>query len=141
LKTNFIREYILTEIGDIKVATDGVMSEIEGFFMLSDARKYEIRLVLNELLVNCFAHSYSKEIQTVVLKVSVKENEVCIRVKDSGQGFEYEDTNKRLRIPISKERLYSENGRGLMLVNAFCSNVKYFGNGNSVEVSIALQTA
>ena len=138
MKTNFIREYILTDIKDIKVAIDGVMSGIEGLFVLSDARKYEIKLVMNELLVNCFDHSCPKEKQTVVLKVSAKTDKVRIRVKDNGQGFEYEYTNKRLGSPISKERLYSEDGRGLMLVNAFCDNVKYFGNGNSVEVNIAL---
>ena len=39
MKTKYIREYILTEIADIKVAIDGVMSGIEGLFTLSEARK------------------------------------------------------------------------------------------------------
>jgi anti-sigma regulatory factor (Ser/Thr protein kinase) len=138
MKTNFIREYILTEIEDIKVAIDGVMSGIEKLIPLSDSRKYEIKLVMNELLVNCFDHSHPKDRRTVVLKVATKEDKVRIYVKDNGQGFEFEYTNKRLGAPMSEERLYSENGRGLMLVNAFCDNVKYFGNGNSVEVNIAL---
>lgn len=138
MKTNFIREYILTEIEDIKVAIDGVMGGIESFCDLSDARLYEIKLVMNELLVNCFDHACPKSKQTVVLGVLAKAEKVRIRVKDNGQGFEYEYTNKRLSSPMSEERLYSETGRGLLLVNAFCDNVKYFGNGNSVEVNIAL---
>jgi anti-sigma regulatory factor (Ser/Thr protein kinase) len=138
MKTNFIKEYILTEIEDIKVAINGVMSGIERYYKLSDARKYEIKLVMNELLVNCFGHSHPIEKQTVVLVVSAQTDKVSIKVKDNGQGFEFEYTNRLLGSPISKERLYSENGRGLMLVNAFCDNVKYFGNGNSVEVNIAL---
>ena len=138
MKTNFIREYILTEIEDIKVAINGVMSGIEALVELSEARKYEIKLVMNELLVNCFDHSCPKDKQTVVLRVSAKTDKVRIHVKDNGQGFEYEYTNKRLADPMSIERLYSESGRGLLLVNAFCDNIKYFGNGNSVEVNIAL---
>ena len=138
MKMDYIREYILTELEDIKIAINGVMSGIEKFLTLSDARKYEIRLVMNELLVNCFDHAKPKGKQTVVLGVFAKEDKVRIRVKDNGQGFEYEYTHKSLKEPIDEKRLYAEGGRGLMLVDAFCDNVKYFGNGNSVEVNIAL---
>ncbi len=138
MKMDYIREYILTEIEDIKIAINGVMSGIEKYLTLSDARKYEIKLVMNELLVNCFDHAKPKGKQTVVLSVFAKEDKVRIRVKDNGQGFEYEYTHKSLKEPIDEKRLYSEGGRGLMLVDAFCDTVKYFGNGNSVEVNIAL---
>lgn len=138
MKMDFIREYILTEIEDIKVAINGVMSGIEKFLALTEDRKYEIKLVMNELLINCFDHSHPSGKQTVALSVFAKEDKVRIRVKDNGQGFEYQYTHKSLKQPIDEKKLYSESGRGLMLVNAFCENVKYFGNGNSVEVNIAL---
>ena len=133
-----MREYVLTEIADIKVAIDGVMSGIEKIFVLPEARKYEIKLVMNELLVNCFDHACPKGKQTVALNVCAKDDKVRIRVKDNGQGFEYQYTHKSLQRPIDDKRLFSENGRGLMLVNAFCDNIKYYGNGNFVEVNIAL---
>ena len=135
---NFYKEYILTEIDDIKVAVAGVMSGIERHMALSEARKYEIKLVMNELLVNCFDHADISGKKTVVLGVFIKESKVRIRVKDNGKGFEYEYTHRSLKNPINEKRLYAEGGRGLMLVDAFCDTVQYFGNGNSVEVSIAL---
>jgi len=138
MEMDFIREYILTELEDIKVAIAGVMNGIEKFLVLNEARKYEIKLVMNELLVNCFDHAHPKGRQTVVLGVYAKEDKVRICVKDNGQGFEYQYTHRSLKQPIDEKRLYSESGRGLMLVDAFCDNVKYHGNGNSVEVSIAL---
>ena len=105
MKNSFIREYILTEIEDIKVGINGVMSGIEEVLALPDDRKYEIKLVMNELLVNCFDHACPKNKQTVVFGILVQEEKVRIRVKDNGQGFEYEYTNKRLGYPISEERL------------------------------------
>lgn len=135
---NFLREYILTRIEDIKVAIDGVMSGIEKFVVLTEARRYELKLVMNELLVNCFNHANPEGKKTVVLRVFIVNDKIMIRVKDNGQGFEYEYTHNNLKQPLDKKRLYAESGRGLMLVNAFCETVKYYGNGNSVEVSIAL---
>lgn len=138
MKMNFLREYILTEIEDIKVAIEGVMSGIEKYVVLTEARRYEIKLVMNELLVNCFDHANTNGKRTVVLRVFAVKDKVRISVKDNGQGFEYEYTHKNLKKPLDEKRLYAEGGRGLMLVDAFCETVKYYGNGNSVEVSIAL---
>lgn len=138
MKMNFLREYILTEIEDIKVAIEGVMSGIQKYVVLTEARRYEIKLVMNELLVNCFDHANTSGKRTVVLRVFAVKDKVKISVKDNGQGFEYEYTHKNLKKPLDEKRLYAEGGRGLMLVDAFCETVKYYGNGNSVEVSIAL---
>jgi len=138
MEHNFIREYILTEIDDIKIAVDGVLDGIGRVYTLDEQRKYEIRLVMNELLVNCFAHAHPEGRQTVVLRVVAKGARVRIFVKDNGQGFEYEKAQQNLEQLLGEDMLYREHGRGLKLVRAFCQDIEYFGNGNSVEVKIAL---
>lgn len=138
MKRSFFKEYILTEIEDIKIAVDGVLGELDRIFKLGEARKYEIRLVMNELLVNCFDHARSGGKQMVVLKVSVMDGRVRIRIKDNGEGFAYDSTRQGLERIVDEDLLYNERGRGLRLVRAFCQDIEYFGNGNSVEVKIGL---
>lgn len=138
MKKCFFKEYILTEIEDIKIAVDGVLGELDRVYKLGEARKYEIRLVMNELLVNCFDHAQTGGKQMVVLKVSVMDGHLSIRIKDNGEGFAYDATPHNLNRVVDEDLLYNERGRGLMLVRAFCQDIEYFGNGNSVEVKIGL---
>lgn len=138
MKQSFLREYILTELDDIKIAVQGVLAGIGEIYELSDDRKYEIRLVMNELLVNCFSHAETEGRATVVLRVIVRDGRVRIHVKDNGQGFAYEKAQQDLQQLLGQDMLYREHGRGLKLVRAFCQDIEYYGNGNCVEVKIAL---
>lgn len=106
----------------------------ERFGPLSDERKYEIELVLNELLVNSFRHAAPCEAEPVVLTAGVENGRLILCVTDGGEGFEY---RKELS-GVPESPLLRECGRGLMLVRAFCEEIRYNMKGNSVEVEIAL---
>ena len=134
---NDLRKYVLTSIEDIKTATRGILAGAGRNTALSDEKKYEITLVLNELLVNCFKYTRPSSASPVVLSTNISDGKLVIRVKDNGGGFEYETCVDDIQTPDG-DALYKERGRGLMLVKALCQDIRYNGNGNSVEVKIVL---
>ncbi len=131
---DYTEKYVLTVIDDIKPAVKSVLDSVERTGILSEQRRYEIELVLNELLVNSFKHTKPSANEPVVLKDSFKDGRLSISVTDSGDGFEY----NKMPSHAASEALLHECGRGLMLVRAFCQEVRYNNKGNSVEVEIAL---
>ena len=138
MKSCISKKFILTSIDDIKTVVGNVLNDVETITVLSDARRYEIKLVINELLTNCFRHAEPSAERPVVLYAQVQDGNLGIRVTDQGEGFAYEKSISNLEESGSEERLYRERGRGLMLVRAFCNEIKYNCRGNSVEVKIVL---
>ena len=133
---NFSKKYILTSIEDIKAAADGVLRGLDEGFCISDEKRYEITLVINELLVNSFQHAQPSGEAPVVFDARTRGGQLDMRVKDCGAGFEYQ--RRVIEGVDEKPCLFRERGRGLMLVEEFCQEMHYNGKGNSVEVKIAL---
>ena len=128
------RRYVLTAPDDIKNVTSGVIGGLSRFALLSDERRYNIALVLNELLVNSFEHARPTPANPVFVQAEYSGGTLRIGVTDGGEGFAYAQTCGTEELDFS----LSERGRGLKLVRALCSDIRYNDSGNSVEVSIAL---
>ena len=135
---DFSKKYILTSIDDIKTAAEGVLHGLDEGFSISDEKRYEITLVINELLVNSFQHAQPSGDAPVVFDAHTHSGQLDMRVKDSGQGFAFQCRVSQIEDRDEKPHLFRERGRGLMLVEAFCQEMHYNGKGNSVEVRIAL---
>ncbi len=136
---NSTREYLLTSLEDIKKVVDRVLVNMQGHITLDEEREYELTLVLNELLVNCFDYAKPSELEPVILVTNLCNGRLSIKVTDNGQGFAYDnkktDNYENL---FDEQMLYRERGRGLLLVKAFCQEVNYNEKGNSVEVKMVL---
>ncbi len=130
---NKTSRYVLTSIEDIKQVTSSVLGVVQHHSALSEERRYDIMLVINELLVNSFEHAQPTEKTPVVFRVDIVDSELHIGVSDGGKGFEYEP-----KAAQTDEALYRERGRGLMIVRALCEDIKYNCCGNTVKVRIAL---
>jgi anti-sigma regulatory factor (Ser/Thr protein kinase) len=136
LYMNYTSRYVLTSIDDIKKVVGGVLSGVEKINPLTDECRFNISLVIKELLVNCFKHAMPSKKAPVIFKAELKNSVLTIGVKDSGGGFEYEKVCAN--ISNDEDALLKERGRGLTLVNALCQEIHYNNVGNSVEVKIAL---
>lgn len=133
---DYTEKNVLTVIDDIKPSVKKVLSCVEKCKNLNEERRYEIELVLNELLVNSFRYAKPSDSEPVILASGVENGKLFISVTDGGGGFEY-----KTNCDGSSEdsvALYRERGRGLTLVRAFCEEIRYNIKGNSVEVEIAL---
>ena len=128
--------YVLTSIDDIKEVVSGVLSGVEKLKPLTDECRFNISLVIKELLANCFEHAMPSKNMPVELKAVLKNDLLAIGVTDGGGGFEYERVCGN--ISTDEDALLKERGRGLTLVRALCQEICYNSVGNSVEVKIAL---
>ena len=125
---------MLTSIDDIKRVVSGVLNGVGKQRPLNDECSFNISLVINELLVNCFEHAKPSKKSPVIFKAGIKNGFLAICVTDSGNGFEYE----KICTNLSGDTLLKERGRGLTLVRALCQEICYNSMGNSVEVKIAI---
>lgn len=130
---SYTTRYVLTSIDDIKKVASGVLSGVEKYTSIGEERRYDITLVINELLVNSFEHARPSEQSPVVCRAGVAGGQLCIGVTDGGCGFAHEPCAN-----VVDDMLFRERGRGLKLVRAICQEVKYNDSGNSVEVKIVL---
>lgn len=130
--------YVLTSIDDIKTVANGVISGVGRHASLSEERRFDIALVINELLANSFEHAKPSPKKPVTLAAGMDGNSLHIGIKDGGEGFEYDQALERLAQPVDEDGLYKERGRGLRLVQALCQDMNFGGRGNSVEVRIDL---
>ena len=135
---SYSSRYVLTSIDDIKTVANGVITGVGRHKALSEERRFDIALVINELLVNSFEHAKPSAKTPVILAAGISGNSLCIGVKDGGAGFEYDQALERLAQPVDEDGLYKERGRGLRLVQALCQDMNFGGRGNSVEVRIDL---
>ena len=125
---------MLTSIDDIKRVVSGVLKGITKHRPLNDECSFNVSLVINELLVNCFEHAKPSKQSPVIFKAGIKNGTLVITVTDRGAGFEYEKTCAS----VTADSLLRERGRGLTLVRALCQEICYNSVGNSVEVKIAI---
>ena len=129
---------MLTSIDDIKTVANGVIAGVGRHTALSEERRFDIALVINELLANSFEHASPSVKSPVILAAGMQGNSLCIGIKDGGEGFEFDQAMERLSRPVDEDGLYKERGRGLRLVQALCQDMNFGGRGNSVEVRIDL---
>lgn len=134
----YASRYVLTSIDDIKTVANGVLSGVGRHTALSEEHRFNIALVINELLVNSFEHAKPSPRTPVIFAAGMHGKSLSIGVKDGGQGFEYDEAIERISQPVGEDGLYKERGRGLRLVQALCQEINFDGRGNSVEVKIDL---
>lgn len=90
---------------------------------------YSVRLAVEEALVNAVVHGNRSETDKHVrIGCRLAPNVVRIEITDQGKGFD----PTTVPDPTSPDRLGCPRGRGVMLIKAFMSRVKYNATGNVV---------
>ena len=96
---------------------------------LSEAVLFDIRLCLDEALINAMKYGHKlKEELPVRLAVEYNEDEIRVTVEDQGEGFE----PKNLKACTKEENLLRNSGRGVYLIHQLMDQVVYSPKGNSV---------
>jgi len=106
---------------------------------------FELKVILNELIVNAIIHGNKGDISKhVFIKAGIcKKDKVYIIIEDEGEGMDrYEeicsstDTNNS---NINDVFLLDESGRGLKIVSCLCNSLKTNKKGNKVVVTKDIQ--
>lgn len=106
---------------------------LDGYGPVKDDVLFEIKVILNELLLNAVIHG-NKEDKSKLVKVrtGINNDYVYFIIEDEGEGFNincYGRQDECLDILDMKE-----NGRGILIVKNLCDKVKYNSKGNKIVV-------
>ncbi|HEY3997384.1 MAG TPA: response regulator [Candidatus Xenobia bacterium] len=94
---------------------------------------FQIRLALDELLVNAVKHGTEEDAtRRVRIEATITPDKFDAVIEDEGKGFDW----KRLPDPKDDVNLYemSESGRGVFLVRCYMDEVEYSDEGRRVHV-------
>ncbi|MEM6503964.1 MAG: ATP-binding protein [Planctomycetota bacterium] len=90
---------------------------------------FAVRLALDEALVNAVKHGNKNDPgKTVQVECSIDDNRIVIQIEDQGPGFVPDE----LPDPTAEENLGRPNGRGVMLMRAYMTEVDFNDRGNRV---------
>ncbi|MCX7923663.1 MAG: ATP-binding protein [Clostridia bacterium] len=99
---------------------------------------FELRVILNELILNAVRHGNKEESnKQVKISVGVTGNEyMFLIIEDQGEGYNYkciveENQNINELFDICNMK---ETGRGVMIVRTLCDRLKFNKKGNKVVV-------
>lgn len=97
-----------------------------------DASLFAVRLAIEEAITNAFEHGHEGlGDRPVRVEFHVDPASVDVAVEDQGPGF---DPNK-LPDPTTEENLSKPSGRGVMLMRAYMSEVRFNSPGNRVRLT------
>lgn len=97
-----------------------------------DGSLFAVRLAIEEAITNAFEHGHEGLGDlTVRVEFRVDPAAVDIAVEDQGPGFDPE----RLPDPTTEENLAKPSGRGVMLMRAYMTEVRFNAPGNRVRLT------
>jgi len=131
--TYIIKHDIKTLASTIDLVLNAIISE----HCMSDQILFEIKVVLNELIVNALCHGNNCELEkvTYVTFKLLNNNYLYISIKDEGYGFKPNlDTSSLEDCIKATNKSLCEHGRGLFIVDKLCDRVKFNRCGNKVSI-------
>jgi serine/threonine-protein kinase RsbW len=113
----------------IDPVVQGVMNVVKQM-QCAPGKEDAIELALTEALANAVVHG-AKGDPSKVIECDVACNEtgsLLIVVRDPGEGFD----PSKIASPVQGERLYSDHGRGIYLINQLMDEVNFAKNGTEI---------
>ena len=96
-----------------------------------EAAGFAIRLAFDEAIANAFKHGHRNiPDEPIVVTIDVDSNAVRISIEDRGPGFDPGDVPD----PTLDENLARPSGRGIMLMRAYMTDIRYNERGNEVTL-------
>ena len=100
-------------------------------FQYDEHQVFALRLALDEALSNAIKHGNANDpTKKVFVEYTIDVKMIKITICDEGPGFD----PKSLPDPTAEENLELPNGRGVMLINAYMTEVTYNEKGNCVTM-------
>ena len=119
---------VASDLANVQKASADVLSFL-GPLSLSEASLFDIRLCLEEALINAmkYGHKLQKDLK-VRLEILYNDKEIKIIVEDQGPGFDVRLLNDCTQI----ENMMKTCGRGVYLIHQLMDQVRYNEKGNSL---------
>ncbi|HIT72099.1 hypothetical protein B5E58_07010 [Tyzzerella sp. An114] len=121
-----------SSLPNVKIAVDEALTFVDSNINnLSREDFFDLKLVLNELIINAVIHGNNQDItKKVSIYIEIQpENIIKTVISDEGKGYNYEE----LILKDNEEFSLDENGRGISLVAALIDTLTFNDMGNVVK--------
>lgn len=126
---DFFEMTIPSKLGNIPSYVDKISNFVNSKGYFTDD-KFNLVLILKEILTNAIEHGNKlDESKNVFIRITPLEKNICITIRDEGTGFNIADTFAK-----QKKDLFSERGRGLVIIYEYADKVEFNESGNEIKV-------
>jgi serine/threonine-protein kinase RsbW len=124
-----LRELVLpSDLRSAKASEDRILAELTRHKYGGDTI-FAIKLALEEALTNAIKHgNHSDPRKQIVIRFHIGDERAAIMVRDQGNGFR----PNALPDPTANANLERPNGRGIMLMQAYMTKIRFNEAGNEV---------
>jgi serine/threonine-protein kinase RsbW len=127
----FNERFIVSGSDEARSAQESVLDAIEQS-RYDETSRFAIRLAFEEALTNAFKHGNKFDPRKMVtIECRVDDRQVVIDIADEGEGFDPDSVPD----PTEEENLEIPSGRGIVLMRAFMTNVRFEPPGNRVRLT------
>ena len=120
----------LSYLGDVVPTVEAVVAAMAAAGY-ADKDRFAMRLALEEALVNGLKHGNQGDpARRVSVRYRVGPEQALVEAEDQGPGFNPDDVPD----PLAPENLERPGGRGLLLMRAYLTWVRYNDRGNAVTL-------
>lgn len=121
-----------SSISKVEMLIDDVCSRLS----VNEEYYGNVLIAVTEAVNNAILHGNRQSSElNVDVKVGDKEQDFCFRVKDYGDGFDYNN----LPDPTAPENIEREDGRGIFLMKSLSEEVEFCDGGSCVDIYFTKQ--
>lgn len=114
---------------------ESFIDNVKQEYNLDDDIYGNVMIAVTESVNNAIIHgNKSDKSKNVTLSLELKEGQVVFKVKDEGEGFNYQG----LPDPTAPENIDKPNGRGVFLMKNLSDEVNFKDEGRTVELAFYL---
>ena len=123
-----------SDLSSVKaIITDTVNFIRQNILSVDESDIYALRLIYSELLCNAVIHGNNNDARKLVsLTVELLEDMVLSMIRDEGGGFDHQ---KMITEAKKNKNLYSNSGRGILIVDELTDSMAYNAAGNEIRFS------
>ena len=98
---------------------------------LDDSHLFSLSLCMREGLTNAIKHGHRLDADKITqYTLTIGEKAITIKIEDQGEGFDWRNVRKKKTNPKL------DHGRGLSIINEYCSEYRYNEKGNTLTMII-----
>lgn len=130
---------IPSNINNVRPVVDDLVCSLSDYCGgLNDSILFDLKVVLNEMLINAIRHGNREdENKTVKIKAGIAANRnLFIIIEDEGSGYDFKNMCESCKsFNETADLLETEDcGRGIMIVRGLCDRVKVNSKGNKIVI-------
>ncbi len=115
----YFNSWLFNNSSSVGAETSEIVNQLSRVATLDNEDLFNVKLVISELVINEFKHGLGKNVHLSVALTHEGYIDICVYGAQEGFNLEYEISSRK-HMEFDD---YSEDGRGLMIVESLCESL------------------